>query len=295
MKKIITGFGDPIQLEGEYNPYKWEVRVFEVNGHREISARNLIDWEEVPYQPVLDQFPDQPSLEQIEEAEERRQAALKRNAKRAQTMCRKVIKSEGFDELLTLTYRENQLDRELCKKHFKEWVRRMKRALGGFRYCASFERQERGSMHVHIATKRLPEFGKHGGQKIKSWRLGTTIWRSIVGANNGLCFVGGKNKRGNAKTKRMSLAKMASYVSKYIMKDYEESPEESNRYSRSNGTFIPKPTVYRFDNATLAEIVCACFECADGDVIVSHSVNARNSSYWLCTEPAHADGPRPQH
>lgn len=282
MKKIITGFGDPIQLEGEYNPYKWEVRVFEVNGHREISARNLIDWEEVPYEPGIDQTG---TMLGDEQEEERRQAALKRNAKRAQTMCRKVIKSEGFDELLTLTYRENQLDRELCKKHFKEWVRRMKRALGGFRYCASFERQERGSMHVHIATKRLPEFGKHGGQKIKSWRLGTTIWRSIVGANNGLCFVGGKNKRGNAKTKRMSLAKMASYVSKYIMKDYEDSPEDSNRYSRSNGTFIPKPTVYRFDNATLAEIVCACFECADGDVIVSHSVNARNSSYWLCTEP----------
>lgn len=291
MKKIIKGFGETIQLEGEYNPHKWEVRVFEVNGHREISARNLIDWEEVPFQPVLDQFPDQPSLQQLEEAEERRLAALKRNAKRAQTMCRKVIKSEGFDELLTLTYRENQGDRELCKKHFKEWARRMKRALGGFRYCASFERQERGAMHVHIATNRLPQFGKRGGLKIKSWRLGTTIWRSIVGDNNGLCFVGGKNKNGNVRTKRMSLAKMASYVSKYIMKDYEDAPEESNRYSRSNGTKIPKPTVYRFDNATLAEIVCAVFECADGDVIVSHSLNAEKGVYWLCTEP---DPSRPQ-
>lgn len=285
MKKIITGFGEPIQLEGAFNPERWEVRIFEVNGHREISARNLIDWEEVPYQPVLDQFPDQPSLQQIEDAEERRLKALKRNAKRAQSMCRKVIKSEGFDELLTLTYRENQTDRELCKKHFKEWARRMKRALGSFRYCASFEAQKRGAMHIHCATNRLPSVATHNGVKIPAWRLGTAIWRAIVGANNGLCFVGGKNKRGNTRTKRMSLAKMASYVSKYIIKDYEESPEESNRYSRSNGVFVPKPTVYRFDNATLAEIVAAVFECAEGDVIVSHSVNKMNSSYWLCTEP----------
>lgn len=293
MKKIITGFGEPIQLEGEYNPFKWEVRVFEVNGHREISARNLIDWEEVPYQPILDQFPDQPSLQQLEDAEERRLRALKRNAKRAQTMCRKVIKSEGFDELLTLTYRENQGDRDLCKKHFSIWQKRMKKALGDFRFCASFERQERGAMHVHIATHKLPKMATYKeGQgfaarevTIKAFQLGTRIWRSIVGANNGLCFVGGKNRNGNSRTKRMSLAKMASYVSKYILKDYEDSPEESNRYSRSKGVFIPKPTVYRFDNATLAEIVCAVFECADGDVIVSHSVNSKNSSYWLCTEP----------
>lgn len=140
-------------------------------------------------------------------------------------------------------------------------------------------------MHVHIATNRLPSAGKYKGVKIPAWRLGTAIWRAIVGGNNGLCFVGGKNKKGNARTKRMSLAKMASYVSKYIMKDYEDAPESSSRYSRSHGSVIPKPTVYRFDNATLAEIVCACFECAEGDVIVSHSVNTRNSSYWLCTEP----------
>ena len=114
MKRVIHGFGDPIQLEGKYNPNSWVVRVFEVNGHREISARNTIDWDEVPYQPVLDQFPDQPSLQQLADAEERRQNSLKKASKRAQTMCRRVIKAEGFDELLTLTYRDNQEDRDLC-------------------------------------------------------------------------------------------------------------------------------------------------------------------------------------
>lgn len=284
MKKIITGFGEPIQLEGEYNPTSWAVRVFEVNGHREISARNVIDWEEVPYQPVLDQFPDQPSLQQIEEAEERRLRALKNNAKRAQRMCRRVIKAEGFNELLTLTYRENQRDRALCKVHFKEWYRRMKKALGTFRFCASFEVQERGAMHIHIATHKLPPHVLFKNVKIKAWKLGTAIWRDVVGADNGLCFVGGVTKFGG-KRRTLSLGKMAAYVSKYIMKDYEDSPEETNRYSRSNGTVLPKPKVMYFQNISHAEIVALCFECQDGDCIVSHRADSNTRSYWLCTEP----------
>lgn len=284
MKKIIRGFGEPVQLEGSYNSTSWVVRVFEVNGHREISARNTIDWEEVPYTPVLDLFPDQPSLQQLAEIEERRLNALQKSAKRAQTMCRRVIKSEGFDELLTLTYRENQEDRDLCKKHFSIWQKRMKRALGDFRYCAAFEKQERGAMHVHIATHKLPQHAKYKGVKIKAWQLGTKIWRDIVGANNGMCFVGGVSRFGG-KRRNMSLGKMAAYVSKYIIKDYKDSPEESNRYSRSNGVHLPRPRTMHFTDMTMAEIVLLCFECGQGDVIVSHRVDSTNNAYWLCTEP----------
>jgi len=285
MQKIIKGFGAPVQLEGSYNPTSWVVRVFEVNGHREISARNTIDWEEVDYKPVLDLFPDQPSIQQLADIEERRLNALKKSAKRAQTMCRRVIKSESFDELLTLTYRENQGDRDLCKKHFSIWQKRMKRALGDFRYCASFERQERGAMHVHIATHKLPSHALYKGVKIKAWQLGTKIWRDIVGADNGLCFVGGVTKNGGRR-RNLSLAKMAQYVSKYIMKDYEDAPEESNRYSRSNGVKLPKPKTMYFTGMSLAEIVALCFQCDDGDVIVSHRADTFSNSYWLCTEPA---------
>lgn len=156
MKKIIRGFGETIQLEGEYNPTSWAVRVFEVNGHREISVCNTIDWEEVPYKPVLDLFPDQPSLEQIQDAEDRRLAALKRNAKRAQTMCRRAIKA---------------------------------------------------------------------------------------------------------------------------------APEESQRYTRSRGTEVPKSKPMYFTNMSFADIIGLCFQCDDGDVIVSHNANSFSRSYWLCTEP----------
>lgn len=300
MEKIVCG----ICLKGEYVENCWDVRTWESNGVMERSARQVIAWtEEFPYTPPLSwdeyiaQFDYDPAkqarleAEYLEEIEEKRQKSLKSAARRAKTLCRRFIISEGFDEMLTLTYRENQPDRELCKQHFKEWVRRMKRALGAFRYCAAFEPQERGSMHVHCATKRLPDHAKYKGVKIKAWQVGTRIWRDIVGADNGMCFVGaGASKFGKGRRKNLTLAKMANYVSKYILKDYELAPEASNRYSRSNGAVLAVIHTMRL-NGTLSEVIAACFEVKDGDVMVSHSVSRWNDSWWLCTESAVRVGP----
>ncbi|MFE8646718.1 hypothetical protein ACFX58_16695 [Sphingomonas sp. NCPPB 2930] len=299
MERIIDG----VLYEGKIVPDAWDVRIWEANGHREVSARQQVVFEEVGPAPahmlnVADSWAvyigaaDSPQERDIRiamyhaEREEKDLKNRRRAAQRAKTACRRIIKAEGFDELLTLTYRENQRDRELCKKHFKEWVRRMKRSLGdAFRYCASFERQERGSMHVHLATHKLPKMAMYKGVKIKAWELGTKVWRSIVGDNNGLCFVGGRTKNGGYR-RNMSIGKMAAYVSKYILKDFEDAPLESNRYSRSNGLVIQKSKLLRFAGVgTVWDVLELAFECTDGHVIVSHSVDADRGSYWLVTEP----------
>ena len=294
MERIIDGR----LFEGKRKLDAWEVRIWEQAGHREISGSNVIEWTEVGAAPsarpkgllpgslVLDK--DEMAkllLRERADAEQRRIDNLKRNANRAKTACRRIIKAEGFDELLTLTYRENQQDRALCKAHFKEWVRRMKAHLGGvFRFCASFEKQDRGAMHVHLAVHKLPKSAVHKGSKIEGWRLGTAVWHTVVGKDNGLCYVGGKNRSGNQKRKPIGQAKMAAYVSKYIMKDYAEAEASSNRYSRSNGIPVGRPQVLRFDGAALADIISMVFTCNDGDVVVSHSASEDRGSYWLCTE-----------
>lgn len=295
MERIVDG----VLYEGEYVDDCWDVRTWECNGVMERSARQVIAWREVgPQRPPMtrDEYREylatmyegkqlQKRLDEMdEEDEERRLRALKKSAQRAKQLCRRIIIAEGFDQLLTLTYRDNQEDRELCKRHFKMWVQRMKRALGGeFRYCASFERQDRGAMHVHIACQKLPKHVQYKGAKIQSWRLGTECWRGIVGKNNGLCFVGGKNARGGQRHKRMTLAKLAQYVSKYIMKDYEDAPEESNRYSRSNGSPVPKSNVMRL-RCTLRELIEVTFEQGQGDVLVSHRVGRFKDSLWLVVD-----------
>lgn len=288
MQRIVDG----ILYEGKTSPDVWEVTTWAANGVMERAIRPVVEWTELGPVPPLD---DVDSVRDAEWLAEKAAESLRKAAQRAKTMCRRVIITEGFDELLTITYRENQTDRELCKRHFKEWVRRMKRALGGtFRYCASFELQERGAVHVHVACHKLPAHAAHRGVKVPGWKLGTAIWRSIVGENNGLVFVGGKSKTGAPRAQRMSLAKMAAYVSKYILKDYEDAPAGTNRYSRSNGSPLPEVERIRL-RGTLAELIAVTFECADGDVVVSHRLNRWRDAVWLCTERNGASRVKPPH
>lgn len=280
MERIVNGMCFTGQRVGNC----YDVRTWVCNGVTERSARQVVEWTE---SLIPEGWPNYDAPDPEKDAEwlaERKELSLKKSASRAKTMCRRFIISENFNELLTLTYRENQPDRDLCKKHFSIWSKRMKRALGSFRYCASFEVQERGSMHVHIATHALPAHADYKGVKIKAWQLGTKIWRDVVGENNGLCFVGGKSRFGTPRAARsMSLAKMAGYVSKYILKDFMLAPEESNRYSRSNGQLGGEVHTMRL-SGSLSEIVAACFEVKDGDVIVSHRVSKWSDSWWLSTE-----------
>lgn len=307
MERIVTCklTGRRIVCDAQLIPDAYDIHVKHVKGHREVSFRNAIVLSETdkiappPFdaEAYLSQFDgaDREWREQElkDEAEERRLKKLAQNACRAKAACRWFIKVNGLNELLTLTYRENQQDRNLCKKHFKEWVRRMKKALGGrFVYCASFERQERGAMHVHIACHKLPKHAVHKDVKIKGWELGTKVWRSIVGKDNGMCFVGGR-KTPQGRVKQRSIAKIASYVSKYITKDYLDVPKHADRYSRSdsrNGIEeMPKAEKIRIWGATLQDMIELAFQCTDGEVVVSHRVTRdqfRGDRYWLVTEPA---------
>lgn len=290
--------GTHLRFEGQVIPDCWEVREWRANGVLERSARPAIAWQEVgvcdapmTYEERVAYITDnffgkkrEARLRELdEEVEEKRLRSLRSAARRAKTMCRRVIITEGFDELLTLTYRENQTDRALCKQHFNIWFKRMKRALGTFRFCASFERQERGAMHIHVATHKLPQHADYKGVKIEAWKLGTRIWRDIVGPDNGLCFVGGKTRWGKSRRTRMGLAKMAAYVSKYILKDFEQAPMETNRYSRSNGTQVGKVHHMRL-RCSLRELIDVTFEQGEGDVVIAHRVSKWSDGLWLCTE-----------
>jgi hypothetical protein len=282
LEKIVNG----MRFEGSISDNCYDVRTWTCNGVTERSARRVIEWQESSlieggYKDIPYEIDPERDADYLAEQKEK---TLRANARRAKTMVRRFIISENFNEMLTLTYRENQPDRALCKKHFSIWSKRMKRALGEFRYCAAFEVQERGSMHVHCATNKLPTHAKYKGVKIKAWQLGTAIWRDIVGADNGLCFVGAApSKWGSSRRKNLSLAKMASYVSKYILKDFAAAPEESNRYSRSNGKPGGEVHTCRL-NGTLPEIIACAFEVGEGDVIVSHHASSLGFGWWLCTE-----------
>jgi hypothetical protein len=261
----------------------------------ERTVRPVYAWEEVGEAPDWMMHPHD-EVDPVKDADwlaEQKEKNLRRAAKRAKQACKWFIVTERFDELLTLTYRENQTDEALAKVHHKEWVRRMKRALGGvFRYCTGFEPQKRGAWHMHVATHKLPQHVEHKGVKIQAWKLGTAIWRDIVGHDNGLCFVGGKpSKWGTKRRKNMGLYKMANYVSKYITKHYELMPDSVNRYSRSNGAAKVEVDVQFYPARDVGELIALCFEQAECSEVVAHRL-AMASEFWiLATEVRPPDRP----
>lgn len=296
MQRIIDG----TLYERNLAPGCWTVSTKTMNGVTERIARPARVWEEVGLAPDWMLVQPVGELDPVADAdyiEERHQSNLRRAARRAKIACKWFIVQEGFDELLTLTYRDNQTDERLAKEHFAKWLRRMKAALPGFRFCAGFEPQDRGAWHIHVATHKLPEHAQYKGVKIPAWRLGTEIWRDVVGPSeedlpNGLCFVGGKPSRWGKRRRNLGLYKMANYVSKYILKHYELVPEGKNRYSRSNGAARVKAEVLHLAGVeSLAQLVACVFELADGATVVSHRAGKEQDFYILATEVRRPDKP----
>lgn len=283
MGRIIDG----VIYERNRVPGVFEVRTKQCGRVMERTVRPSYCWEEVGLAPAWMLHPhDEPDpIKDAEWLADEKEKNLRRAAKRAKMACKWFIVQEGFDEMLTLTYRENQTDEALAKRHHKEWVRRMTRALPGFRYCTGFEPQERGAWHMHVATHKLPVHAEYKGVKILAWKLGTKIWREIVGADNGLCFVGGKPSRWGTKSrKNMGLYKMANYVSKYIIKHFDLMPEGKNRYSRSNGKADVKVEVQHFPAECIGDLIGLVFEVPGGSAVVSHRLDVSSGFYIVATE-----------
>lgn len=281
MLKNVAG----VWYESKPAPNEYEVRTYDLgNGHREAVISRPTIWEELPaHQQRLfgDHWQAALDRELAETAEERRLANLKRAARRAKTRLRRTVKVLGLDALLTLTYRENQQDLSLCKRHLKEFVRRIKCVLPGFVYVAAFEPQKRGAWHVHMAIHALPrELPASNGVRVKSFNVVRAIWRSVVGS------LGGNIDQARRKRfSRQSTGKLAGYLSKYMLKAFEDGDQWSNRYSGSQGVEIPEAVRMRFVGASLAELIGLVFdEVAAGPADVTTWLSRWGDLFYMSTE-----------
>jgi hypothetical protein len=222
------------------------------------------------------------TLEEQRMLEERAKRSAWKSGQRAKRNCRWKIKQGGFNEMLTLTYRANQQDLALCRKHFAAWLRKMRKALPCFRGVWGFERQERGAWHVHVACDRLPMLIQLRGCKVLSWKVGTALWRDVVGVNNGLCFVGGKDGRFN---RYRSPAKIAGYVSKYLTKEHENGETGARMWDSSRGLTPPAASIMHFPGTTMAEAISLAWELPEGHSVVQHICNKLNTVWLLYSEP----------
>lgn len=229
MLRIVDG----IVFEGKPSPDRYVLTSIDFgNGHREACVQRAIDWrEDGPLDPdsiaaqVLRGERDDPN------EDEKREANRKRAARRAKTNVRRRCKTLGLDTLLTLTYRGLQTDLSLCELHLKLFLEKVRKAfraaeLGDFCYVAGFEPQKRGAWHVHLAVHKLPRMLlARNGVKVKSYNVIRSLWRSVAGE-----WGGNIDESARKAHSKRTAAKVAAYISKYVLKMFERGDDFSKRY-----------------------------------------------------------------
>lgn len=237
-----------------------------------LSARALADYSACLANPV-----PRTAVEQDEVDLSNRVRATRRARSRVRRRC----KHQGLIEILTLTYRENQTDRDRMARDLDVFLKRVRRVIPNFEYVCVFEKQKRGAWHAHLAVQRVLPYYWQGGQSkklVKSFDLLRSMWRGVVGANNGNVDISKRKKQ------RWSPAKIAGYISKYIGKSFGENLKHENSYSASNGA-LPLPVQYSF--ATALEGIAGLYsllsiELDDSDI---HSQFFPDTSFWLAAAP----------
>ena len=232
-------------------PYDPEVRVhIRKNGQTEASGMAVEGWTECP-QPATERaaieadmalghvwrdgdwvpMPEQPLTPQ--ELLDKLARNKERSSRRATTKVRRLCKHKGLTVMLTLTYRENMLDRSRMARDFDVFMKRLRRIVPGIEYVCVFEQQKRGAWHAHIAVPRVLAHYMHKGQLVRSYDLLRSLWRGVVGADNGNVDVS-RNKRVGR-----SSARLANYISKYISKSFMECASGGRDSYSASGRALP--------------------------------------------------------
>ena len=213
-----------------------------------------------------------------------REASIAAACRRAKQRVRQTCKAMAVNSLWTLTYRENQTDRDLCLKHLDAFRRRVVDLLGQWRYVAVLERQERGAWHVHLATHALPRVLLRGGVRAKSWDVMRAVWRSVTGELGGNFDEAKRRGRWGTHKRIKGAHGIAAYIAGYVAKDIEASPLNRKRYSRSEGTELPAPVRREFSADThLAELIKLARDFC-GDRLCSMWFDRERSVYFVATD-----------
>jgi hypothetical protein len=271
--------------EGEYLRHggqSWQrVTLLEFdNGHREASISCTKTLSELP--ACFNQLTGEgPRDERPARGDGDREASIERASRRARTATRVRCKASAFDSLFTFTYRENVQDRDVVAAHWKECVRRLRTVIPDFAYLAVIERQQRGALHLHVATHRLPHSLKWRGAKVKSWSVLRAIWRSVVGDLGGNFDESKRKARSQASSLRI-----ARYITKYVAKDFADGELNRKRYWAGGQWKAPRRVSMLFprgrDEGVSAELLSLVFDEVVGrGTDYTHWLHPEGFVYWV--------------
>lgn len=292
MKSIIDG----TLFERSKVPHSFDLRVHDLgHGHTEATVQPRYAWQEIgpvsadalaAYEMASSGHRWSPEgwvLDTPSEAEKLAHLTLnrERSTRRARTAVRRLAKFKGLQTLLTLTYRENMVDRVRMSRDFDVFMKRVRRVIPGIEYICVFERQKRGAWHAHIAVRRILSCYVQSGSLVRSYDLLRSMWRGVVGLDNGNVDVS-RNKR-----VQRSSAKLAAYLSKYIGKTFDQAERHVNSYSAS-GRALPRPIVESVLTSDQSVAVGALFDLISPEFYRSefHQAFLDGGGIYVCLSPS---------
>lgn len=290
-------------------PYAYDLRVHDLgHGHIEATCMPRYAWGEVAalepgaladweaYAPDFFGKATNPPPPTKQELLDRAVGNRERSTKRARTKVRRLAKWKGLSVLLTLTYKENMVDRERMARDFDVFMKRVRRVIPTMEYVCVFERQKRGAWHAHIAVPRVLSHYMHKGLMVKSYDLLRSMWRGVVGQYEGM--PGGNVDVSRNRRVNRSSAKLAAYLSKYIGKTFDQADKFVNAYSAS-GRKLPDAIKERCLTASQAEAISALVDLLRLDINEGksefHQALIDGGGYFLCLSPPDERGKKGAH
>jgi hypothetical protein len=203
-----------------------------------------------------------------------------RSTRRARTKVRRLSKYKLLTTLLTLTYRENMLDRARMARDFDVFMKRMRRVIPDFEYICVFEKQKRGAWHAHLAVRKVQSHYMQKNVLVRSYDLIRSMWRGVVGADNGNIDVS-RNKRLSR-----SSSKLASYLSKYIGKTFDQAEKYVNSYSAS-GRDLPPAVLERAITPSLTDAINSLLDMLSPELgrLELYQALMDGGGYYVCLSP----------
>ena len=173
-------------------------------------------------------FDDNVSLSSEPKTDEEKEYEKLKNLWRIKTKIKDYILSNDFNYFWTLTFKDDRYDYDLAFKKMGKWLEKMRKKYGKFDYIMIPELHKDGAIHFHGVTGGLNALivdagVKHKGAKVYNcleWEHGFTTL-----------------------TKIRSREKTASYVTKYVTKEMQNSIVEKGKKKYWCSRGLRKPDI----------------------------------------------------